>query len=186
MVRAALGRPGGGLARARLGRALPEVGVDGITEAEALVRMGIAMGVGALLGLEREVIKKPAGIRTLMLVCEGACLFMVCSVLIAQQVTAAGGVADPTRIASTVVQGIGFLAGGLILTAGRRVKGLTTAAEVWVAAALGLLVGAGFLVIALGATAATLVALVVLRGVQAVLPFSRKHRDIDDLDELDE
>ena len=157
--------------------------MEPLSELDALTRMGIAMGVGALLGLEREVIRKSAGIRTLMLVCQGACLFMLCSVLLAQQVTAAGGIADPTRIASTVVQGIGFLAGGLILTAGRRVRGLTTAAEIWVAAALGLLVGAGFLVVALGATGATLVALVVLRWVQQILPFSRKHRDADEQDD---
>ncbi len=125
------------------------------------------MAVGAALGLERELLRKSAGIRTLMLVCEGAALFMICSVLLA----------DPTRIASTVVQGIGFLAGGLIFTARERVRGLTTAAEVWVAAALGLLIGAGFLAIALGAAAATLVALVVLRALQGVLPFSRKNLD---------
>jgi putative Mg2+ transporter-C (MgtC) family protein len=156
--------------------------VEPLSDLDALTRMGVAMGIGALLGLEREVIRKPAGVRTLMLVCQGACLFMLCSVLLAQQVTAAGGLADPTRIASTVVQGIGFLAGGLILTAGRRVRGLTTAAEVWVAAALGLLVGAGFLVVALGATGATLVALVVLRWIQRALPFGRKSQTLDEPD----
>ncbi|MBA3414892.1 MAG: MgtC/SapB family protein [Chloroflexia bacterium] len=148
-----------------------------MTDLEALGRMGVAMAVGAALGLERELLRKSAGIRTLMLVCEGAALFMICSVLLAEQVVAAGGIADPTRIASTVVQGIGFLAGGLIFTARERVRGLTTAAEVWVAAALGLLIGAGFLAIALGAAAATLVALVVLRALQGVLPFSRKNLD---------
>jgi hypothetical protein len=83
-----------------------EVAVEPLSDLDALTRMGIAMGIGALLGLEREVIRKPAGVRTLMLVCQGACLFMLCSVLLAQQVTAAGGLADPTRIASTVLRWI--------------------------------------------------------------------------------
>lgn len=149
--------------------------MEGLSELEALGRLGLAMAVGALLGIEREAIHKSAGIRTLMLVCEGACLFMLCSLLLVAQVTDGGGLADPTRIASTVVQGVGFLAGGLIFTAGDRVRGLTTAAEIWVAAALGLLIGAGFLTIALPAAAATLVALVILRGMQISLPFGRKN-----------
>jgi putative Mg2+ transporter-C (MgtC) family protein len=163
-----------------------EVEVDGLSDLEALARLGIAMGVGAGLGLEREILRKSAGIRTLMLVCEGAALFMICSILLAEQVIEAGGIADPTRIASTVVQGIGFLAGGLIFTARERVRGLTTAAEIWVAAALGLLIGAGFLVVALGAAGATLVALVVLRTLQIKLPFGRKgaETEVGDIDDV--
>ena len=157
--------------------------MDGLSEYEALGRMGIAMAVGALLGLEREILQKSAGIRTLMLVCQGAALFMICSVLLAEQVVKGGGVADPTRIASTVVQGIGFLAGGLIFTARERVRGLTTAAEIWVAAALGLLIGAGFLLVALGAAAATVMALVVVRAIQVNLPFGRKTMSPNDVDE---
>ena len=80
-----------------------------------------------------------------MLVVEGACLFMICAILLADQVIKAGGVSDPGRIASTVVQGIGFIAAGVILTTGKEVIGLTTAAGLWVATALGLLIGAGFI-----------------------------------------
>ncbi len=157
--------------------------MEGLSDYEALGRMAIAMGVGAVLGLERELVRKSAGIRTLMLVCEGAALFMICSVLLAEQVVQAGGVSDPSRIASTVVQGIGFLAGGLIFTARERVRGLTTAAEVWVAAALGLLIGAGFLVVALGAAAATLIAVVALRALQGILPFGRDKPDLGEGDD---
>ena len=130
---------------------------------EAAQRVAVALLVGAALGLERERADKPAGLRTYMLVCEGSALFMICSIMLGEQVVAAGGQYDPSRIASTVVQGIGFLAGGVILTTGRRVRGLTTAAGVWVTAALGLLIGAGFYVIAFIATVAT-VGLVVLLG----------------------
>lgn len=155
------------------------------TELEALGRMAVAMAVGATLGLEREWLNKSAGIRTLMLVCQGAALFMICSALIAGDVAAAGGLADQTRIASTVVQGIGFLAGGLIFTARERVRGLTTAAEVWVAAALGLLIGAGYLTIAIAAAGGTLVALVALRWLQRAMPFGRKS-DAGDSSESDD
>jgi putative Mg2+ transporter-C (MgtC) family protein len=86
----------------------------------------------------------------------------MCAILLAEQINRAGGVSDPGRIASTVVQGIGFIAAGVILTTGKEVVGLTTAAGLWVATALGLLIGAGFYLIAIVAAVATLVALVAL------------------------
>ncbi len=120
------------------------------------------MVAGVALGFERERASKPAGIRTYMLVTEGAALFMICAILLSDQIAQAGGVSDPGRIASTVVQGIGFIAAGVILTTGREIVGLTTAAGLWVATAVGLLIGAGFFPIALVATAATIVGLIVL------------------------
>lgn len=146
--------------------------MEPLSDLDALGRLLLAMAVGAVLGTERERADKPAGIRTYMLVCEGSALFMICSVLIAQAV--GGPSVDPTRIASTVVQGVGFLAGGVILTSGRRVHGMTTAAGIWVAAALGLLIGAGFFVVAVAAGLITVVALVVLRVAEGKLPVSRK------------
>lgn len=134
--------------------------MEPITNLEVFERLAVAMVIGALLGYERERADKPAGLRTYMLVCEGAALFMLCAVLLSAQMRAFGGVSDPSRIASTVVQGIGFIAGGVILTTGRQVRGLTTAAGLWVTAALGLLVGAGYYVLAIGAAVLTLVALV--------------------------
>jgi putative Mg2+ transporter-C (MgtC) family protein len=137
--------------------------MEPLTDTDALVRLAVAMAAGAVLGYERERADKPAGIRTYMLVTQGAALFMVCAILLAQQVWSRGELSDPGRIASTVVQGIGFIAAGVILTTGREVIGLTTAAGLWVATAIGLLIGAGFFVIALVATAATVVALIVLK-----------------------
>ncbi len=143
--------------------------MEALSTIEAVRRLGAALLAGALLGYERERADKPAGLRTYMLVSEGAALFMICSLMLGDQRVAAGASYDPSRIASTVVQGIGFLAGGVILTSGRRVRGLTTAAGIWVAAAIGLLAGAGFYAITAIATATTLVALVALRAVEVRL-----------------
>lgn len=136
--------------------------MDALTTLDAVQRLGIAMIAGILLGFERERADKPAGLRTYMLVTEGAALFMICAIMLSDQIVRAGGVSDPGRIASTVVQGIGFIAAGVILTTGREIVGLTTAAGLWVATAIGLLIGAGFYPIAIIATVATVVGLVVL------------------------
>ena len=140
--------------------------MEALSDVEAVQRLALAMVVGAVLGIERERLDRPAGLRTYMLVTEGACLFMICAILLAEQIVRAGGISDPGRIASTVVQGIGFIAAGVILTTGKEVVGLTTAAGLWVATALGLLIGAGFFVIAIVAAVATVLALVVLRHVE--------------------
>jgi putative Mg2+ transporter-C (MgtC) family protein len=151
--------------------------MESLSDIEAIQRLALAMVVGAVLGVERERLDRPAGLRTYMLVVEGACLFMICAILLAEQIVRAGGVSDPGRIASTVVQGIGFIAAGVILTTGREVIGLTTAAGLWVATALGLLIGAGFYVIAIVAAAATVVALIVLRHVELEFINSKSKQD---------
>ncbi len=153
--------------------------MESLSDLEAIQRLALAMVVGAVLGVERERLDRPAGLRTYMLVVEGACLFMICAILLAEQIVRAGGVSDPGRIASTVVQGIGFIAAGVILTTGKEVIGLTTAAGLWVATALGLLIGAGFFVIAIVATVATVVALVALRHVELEFMNSKSEQDRD-------
>ena len=153
--------------------------MEPLNDIEAIQRMALAMVVGAVLGVERERLDRPAGLRTYMLVVEGACLFMICAILLAEQLAAAGRLSDPGRIASTVVQGIGFIAAGVILTTGREVIGLTTAAGLWVATALGLLIGAGFYVIALVAATATVVALIVLRHFELRFLRSKQGRRAD-------
>lgn len=135
-----------------------------LSETDALVRILVAAALGAVLGIEREMRDKPAGLRTHMLVAEGAALFMVGSILLTQEFGQEGGSVsiDTTRIASTIVAGIGFLGGGAILQTKDRVKGITTAAGIWVAAAIGLLAGAGFFVVAIGGTFIALLTLLVL------------------------
>ena len=150
-----------------------------LSDIEAIKRLALAMVVGAALGVEREWLDRPAGLRTYMLVVEGACLFMICAILLSEQISKAGGVSDPGRIASTVVQGIGFIAAGVILTTGREVIGLTTAAGLWVATALGLLIGAGFFLVAVVAAVATVVALIALRRFELRV-LSSKPKDSQD------
>lgn len=154
--------------------------MTGLSELEAIERMALALLVGVLFGIERERLGRPAGLRTYMLVCEGAALFMVASILLGDQVRASGAtVYDPSRIASTVVQGVGFLGAGAIIVAGGRVRGLTTAAGIWVTAALGILIGAGFFTVALIGTAITLAALVILREVEVWLGWSGPETPIE-------
>jgi putative Mg2+ transporter-C (MgtC) family protein len=110
-----------------------------------LVRCGVAALCGALVGLERELKRKPAGFRTNILICVGASIYMCAGLLLVNE----GGMAgDPARIAAQVVTGIGFLGAGAIIQAGGRVTGLTTAATIWVVAGIGLLAGAGFPLVA--------------------------------------
>ena len=82
-----------------------------MTELDALIRMGAALLAGGILGFEREITEKPAGIRTYALVCQGAALFMIVGLLLDQQAQERGDVVDPSRIASTVVQGSAFWPG---------------------------------------------------------------------------
>jgi putative Mg2+ transporter-C (MgtC) family protein len=158
--------------------------VEPLTDIETFKRLGLAMVAGLVIGLERETADKPAGVRTFMLVCEGAALFMLCGLLLSNQMAVANRISDPGRIASTVIQGIGFIAAGVILTRGNQIVGLTTAAGVWVTAAIGLLLGAGFTVLGLGATVITVVSLYVLRVVGRHIgdarPAASAHRDEQD------
>ena len=128
-----------------------------IGDSTVAVRLLIAAGLGAAVGIERELREQWAGLRTHILVCVGACLFTLMSAIgfsafIGGTQKAAGN-ADVTRIASQVVVGIGFIGGGTILRQGANVRGLTTAATLWVTAAIGLAVAAGSYVAAIVATA---------------------------------
>jgi putative Mg2+ transporter-C (MgtC) family protein len=117
-----------------------------LTLSQMVLRLLIAMALGALMGLEREIVGKEAGIRTSMLVAGGATIFSMIS--IAMPYLAQLPVADlkntlPDRVVSNIVVGIGFLGAGLIIKTGDHVRGLTTAALVWSVAAVGTLVGLG-------------------------------------------
>jgi len=107
-----------------------------------LVKIGMSVICGAIFGLERELKRKAAGLRTNVLICMGATLYMLLSELILSQTLSTAG--DPTRIAGQVVVGMGFIGGGAIIQSRGRIIGLTTAALMWVVAAIGLVIGAGF------------------------------------------
>lgn len=133
---------------------------------EAVLRLVVAVALGAAVGAERESGDQPAGLRTHIAVCVGACLFGVVSTLGFEEFERERSVTnvqiDVTRVASQVVVGIGFLGAGMIFRQGTAVKNLTTAASLWVTAAIGLTAGVGDLGTAAVATAIMLVALIAL------------------------
>lgn len=104
----------------------------------------VAVICGGLIGLERELKSKAAGIKTNILICLGATLYTAVSMLISLTLAEKGHYGDPARISAQIVSGIGFLGGGAILQARGAIVGLTTAATIWVVAALGIAVGLGY------------------------------------------
>jgi putative Mg2+ transporter-C (MgtC) family protein len=128
-----------------------------------LLRCGIAALCGGLIGIERELRNKPAGFRTNILICVGASIYMSIGLLIPTEDV------DPTRIAAQVVTGIGFLGAGCIIQSGSDVRGLTSAATIWVVASIGIVAGAGYPVLATIAANIVLMTLVVLRAVEKKL-----------------
>ena len=123
-------------------------------------RLLLATLIGGIIGIEREANKRPAGLRTHILVCVGSTLIMMVSLY------AMPDRADPSRIAAQVVSGIGFLGAGTILITGNVVKGLTTAASLWVCAGIGLAIGAGYYLAALITAAIVLVSLAALSKIE--------------------
>jgi putative Mg2+ transporter-C (MgtC) family protein len=121
-------------------------------ELEMILRLLLAAALGLIIGLQREWKGKPAGVRTLALISMGSAMFSIIS-----EMGFIGG--DPSRIASGIVTGIGFLGAGAILHRHGGVEGLTTATAIWASAGIGLAVGAGLYLIAVVATVITLVIL---------------------------
>jgi putative Mg2+ transporter-C (MgtC) family protein len=124
-------------------------------------KLVIAVLVGGGIGLERELKGKPAGLRTNILICVGSALLMDLGMGIGESHGA-----DPGRIAAQVVTGIGFLGAGTILHTRGQITGLTSAATIWVVAAIGLTIGAGYFVEALGTTVAVMIVLIGLGWVE--------------------
>lgn len=117
---------------------------------EDLIKLVLAIIAGGAVGLERELTHKAAGFRTITLICVGATVFTILDSRIA-------GTSGSGRIAANIVTGIGFLGAGVIMHEANRVKGLTTAASVWVSAALGMGIGSGAYLISFAATALVLI-----------------------------
>lgn len=127
-------------------------------QAEMILRIIVSVILGAIIGYEREISHKPAGLRTHIFVCMGSCLFTIASFFMIPE--NAGESADVTRIAAGVVAGISFIGAGSIIALRGDVKGLTTAASLWVIAAIGLMVGMGNYLLP---TVATIISYVILR-----------------------
>jgi putative Mg2+ transporter-C (MgtC) family protein len=120
---------------------------------DIFVRLAIAALLGASTGLEREYRHKPAGLRTNILIALGSALFALVSI----QFAGSGGSSD--RVAAQIVTGVGFLGAGAIMRSGAQVRGLTTAASIWVNAGIGMAAGAGLFVVAIGGAVFTLAVL---------------------------
>lgn len=117
-----------------------------------LVSVLLAALVGGIIGLEREYHDKTAGLRTMILIAIGSALFTILSVEI-------GGAMDPARVAAALVSGVGFLGAGAIIKAGMSIRGLTTAATIWLVASLGMGMGAGMYTLTFGVTFLVLIVL---------------------------
>jgi putative Mg2+ transporter-C (MgtC) family protein len=147
-----------------------------LESSEVILRIGIAALLGGLVGLEREVSDQPAGFRTHILVSLGAALFTLVGAYSFDE----PGV-DATRVAAQVVTGIGFIGAGVIFQQGASIKGLTTAASLWVTAAIGTAVGLGYWDAALATTVITVISLYGLKRVgRNVFPRLRRESQVDD------
>ena len=131
------------------------------TQLDVVLRLAVALVLGALIGIEREYRGHPAGVRTMGMVSVGACIFTAAGIFFLP-----GHATDPTRVAAQVVTGVGFLGAGAIFRSEDGVRGLTTAATVWVVAALGMAVGFGLYLLASLATLVVLVGLILVRPVE--------------------
>ena len=146
--------------------------IPDISWADITIRLLVAAALSGAIGAERELRERVAGLRTHMLVGVGAALFTLVSAYAWGDFVfdrSRGTIFDPTRVAAQIVSGIGFLGAGAILRQGLSVRGLTTAAGLWVAAAIGMAAGAGFYVAAVVTTAIALVGLGPFRWVETLL-----------------
>jgi putative Mg2+ transporter-C (MgtC) family protein len=132
--------------------------IFGVMRADLALKLVVSIIAGGAIGFERQISGKPAGLRTNILICVGSALLMDLSIHVGE-VWGQGPVGDPARLAAQVVTGIGFIGAGTIMQGAGTVTGLTSAATIWVVAAIGLTAGAGFAVEALGATVAVMLVL---------------------------
>lgn len=149
-------------------------------ELNVAVRLFLAAFLGGLIGLERESLNKAAGLRTHTLVSLGSCLIMLTSVEIFESV-GHGTLGDPARIAAQVVSGIGFLGAGTIMRSGFEIKGLTTAASLWVVASIGLAVGIGSYFAAIVCTTIVFLILVYMPRIESKIKLSQKKMKVIDI-----
>lgn len=143
-----------------------------------IARVTLAFILGGVVGWERERMRRPAGLRTHMLVAAGCACFTVASVY---GFSSFGTPNDPARLAAQIVTGIGFLGAGTIFRTESGVRGLTTAASIWITAAIGVVAGLGMLWLAVFTTALTFFALYLVRGIETGLSRSKPHQGERDL-----
>lgn len=147
-----------------------------VLEIELVLRLVLAAALGSIIGLDREWNYKPAGLRTHVLVCMGATLFATTAIGIGSSDT------DIARIAAGIVTGIGFLGAGTIFRENDKVRGLTTAADLWVLAAIGISTGIGQYLLAIASTILVLIILVTGRHIDSFIEKRRKGTGKDKFD----
>jgi putative Mg2+ transporter-C (MgtC) family protein len=150
-----------------------------LTDYQIIFRLALSVVLSGLIGLERQLHRRDAGLRTHILVSLGSCLIMLTSMYVFDIYKGKAAV-DPARIAAGVITGIGFLGAGTIIQEREGVKGLTTAASLWVCAGIGLAVGCGFRSAAIFTTVLALVTLFFLRYIETIVfeeekPLEKKH-----------
>ncbi len=147
-----------------------------IADADILIRILFSIVLGSLIGLERELTNKSAGLRTQIMVCLGACIFTILSIYGFSTAVTLYPLGDPSRVAAQIITGIGFIGAGTVLRQGLTVTGLTTASTLWIVAAIGMACGCGKLSIAVVSTILAIAVLVLIRILEVkILPRNLKH-----------
>ncbi|MCX7974692.1 MAG: MgtC/SapB family protein [Candidatus Aminicenantes bacterium] len=133
---------------------------------EIALKLMLAIGLGGLIGLEREISQKPAGLRTNILICVGSTMMMILSQL---TLSVSSSPTESLRVAAAVITGIGFIGAGTIIQSQGMVHGLTTASTIWAVSGLGLVIGAGYHTVALIYTLIVLITLITFRQLESKL-----------------
>lgn len=139
-----------------------------------MLRLVVATICGTLIGLEREFASKAAGLRTNILICTGSALFTLAGILGWQVIADASPTTDALRVAAQIVTGVGFLGAGVIYKSDEHITGITTAATIWFAAAVGMMVGIGFPLFGLLISISSAALLFALGRVKRLPPFTPK------------
>ncbi len=147
-----------------------------IENADILIRIIFSIILGSMIGLERELTNKSAGLRTQILVCLGACIFTILSIYGFSKAISLYPMGDPARVAAQIITGIGFIGAGTVLRQGLTITGLTTASTLWIVAAVGMACGCGMINIAVVSTVLAIAVLVLIRIFEfKIIPKNLKH-----------
>ncbi|MFA5276107.1 MAG: MgtC/SapB family protein [Candidatus Omnitrophota bacterium] len=146
-----------------------------LTDSQIIYRLSLTVLLSGLVGLERQIQRRYAGLRTHILLALGSCLIMLTSLYVFDIYKDVAKL-DPARIAAGVITGIGFLGAGTIIRDNEGVRGLTTAASLWVVSGIGLAVGCGFAHAAIYTTGLTLIVLFILRYVDNIIFLRNKEK----------
>ena len=148
-----------------------------IADADILIRIIFSIILGSIIGFERELTNKSAGLRTQILVCLGACIFTILSIYGFSTAVTLYPLGDPSRVAAQIITGIGFIGAGTVLRQGLTVTGLTTASTLWIVAAIGMACGCGKISIAVVSTILAVAVLVLIRTFELkLMPHNAKHQ----------